>query len=283
MLASQIPTKIPVIWGVNADAGTIHVVPIPSQEGVTPGAASFTTGFTLVNATDPAAGGIPPSVSDMNGVLNAACAWLNWQQAGGVFQKFDAAFSAGLATPGYPMGAVLASTTPGVYWLSAADSNTTNPDAGGSDWLNFFPQNITGNAGTATKLAAPQVLGVSGAVSGAAAFDGSGPVNIVTTFVSGVLQAACGFSASFTNPGFFTIFGFVLNWGPFSLGSGGGASQAVGFAKVFPTQCLGAAAFPDNSASQQIGTTGRGTTGMTVNKGVDDSNARTGSYWAWGN
>lgn len=43
---------------------------------------------------------------------------------------------------------------------------------------------VSGNAGTATKLATPRVIAVAGAVSGSATFDGSGNININSTLNS---------------------------------------------------------------------------------------------------
>ena len=70
MLASQVPSKIPVPF---AELSTL-VTDIP----LTPtgaGRASWQQGFTQVNMTLIAAGGIPPFGFDMNGVLQAVSAW----------------------------------------------------------------------------------------------------------------------------------------------------------------------------------------------------------------
>lgn len=240
MLASQIPVKIPVIWASTPDAGTIRTVPVPSQEGITPGAASFTTGFPLLTATQVAAGGIPPNISDVNGILNPITAWLNWAQAGGPI-AYDAAFSASVG--GYPRGAVLNSTTLGAMWLNTTDNNTNNPDVTPTGWVNFFPQNISGNAGTASKLATPRSIALAGAVTGAAAFDGSGDIVINTSMATPV--------ASITDPGYY-IFpgGLIEQWGSVAIPSGSNTQTvSISFPIPFPAACFGVYGNADHNAT----------------------------------
>ena len=43
-----------------AFSGTKNLIPVPSQIGITPGAASFTDGFPPLTATPIGSGGIPP-------------------------------------------------------------------------------------------------------------------------------------------------------------------------------------------------------------------------------
>ena len=62
MLASQIPVKVSTVWAANASGTYVHQVPIPSQQGVTPGAASFTDGFPPLTFVAGVAGGIPPFI-----------------------------------------------------------------------------------------------------------------------------------------------------------------------------------------------------------------------------
>jgi hypothetical protein len=114
---------------------------IPGTTGVS-GNASFLEGFTSVNDTPVASGGIPPRIGDFNGLFNIATAWDQWQQVGGaVF--WDSGFSAEIG--GYPSGALLRTSTPNLFYLSTADNNITNPTTGGAGWLtlkmipNFIP------------------------------------------------------------------------------------------------------------------------------------------------
>lgn len=134
MLATAIPTKFPIIWGTSAVY--IRTIPTTSQIGVNAGFASLPDGFVPLNQTPVSAGGIPPFIQDMNGILNEITANDQWAQAGGQW-VYDGTFSTAIG--GYPKNAVLASTTLGNFWRSTADSNTTDPDGGGAaNWVNFF-------------------------------------------------------------------------------------------------------------------------------------------------
>ena len=133
MQASNVPTKMPVVWGSSAGAGFIRTVPVPSQIGINAGYASFTDGFVPLNFVNPNAGGVPPWGQDFNGLLNVSTAWHQWAQAGGPV-NYDAAFSTSIG--GYPQYALIASTsTPGAWWQSQVDNNTSDPDTGGANWI----------------------------------------------------------------------------------------------------------------------------------------------------
>jgi hypothetical protein len=136
MLASSIPTKMPVIFGASAVSGTIRTVPVTSTGQS--GSASFTGGFPPETQLPEGAGGTPPFGQDFNGLFNTVTAWLQWIQAGGAVPPYDATFSTSLTVPGYPNGALIASAvTTGQYWVSTVDNNTTNPDTGGAGWSGF--------------------------------------------------------------------------------------------------------------------------------------------------
>jgi len=138
MLATQIPTKFPIPFGNSAAAGTIRQVPTADQTSVSPGAASLTTGFPVATGQPLASGGVPPAMQDFNGLFNQITAWIRWQNAGATV-SYDAAFST--AVGGYPAGAILASTTAGVLWLSTADNNLTNPDGPNpQSWVKIISQ-----------------------------------------------------------------------------------------------------------------------------------------------
>jgi hypothetical protein len=145
MLASSIPTKMPIQWGASAGGSYIRAIPQLSQISITPGAASFTDGFPPLNFLPVGSGGVPPFGQDMNGILNIISLWNRWQQAGGSV-PYDATFQATIG--GYPQGAVVASTvTLGLRWFSLVDNNTTNPDTGGAGWVTYgritLSQNVT--------------------------------------------------------------------------------------------------------------------------------------------
>lgn len=133
MLAASIPAKFNIPWGNAAGGGFIRTIPQASQIGVQDGAASLTDGFPPLNFTPVASGGVPPFGQDMNGILKQITQWSQWYSAGGP-RKWDSAFSS--AVGGYPIGAIVDSAiTLGILWLSTADNNTSNPDAGGTNWL----------------------------------------------------------------------------------------------------------------------------------------------------
>lgn len=128
MLAADQPGKISLPF---ADSGDKRVIPVPSQVSITPGAASYETGFPPKTMLPLSSGGIPPDGFDFNGVLYDITSIQRWQSAGGQF-KYDAAFATAIG--GYPLGARLLNTAGTDTWVNLVDSNSTNPDAGGAGW-----------------------------------------------------------------------------------------------------------------------------------------------------
>lgn len=128
MKYTDIPSKVPLPF---ASSGSKNTIPTDSQIGITPGAASLTDGFPPLTFTPVAAGGIPPSGKDFNGLFNLLSANTRWANAGG-FYKYDATFST--AVGGYPNGAVLLRADNAGLWVSTADDNTSDPDSGGANW-----------------------------------------------------------------------------------------------------------------------------------------------------
>jgi hypothetical protein len=133
MLAANIPPFFNVPFGNSAGAGFIRTIPVASQIGITPGAASLTDGFPPLTFSPVSAGGVPPFGQDMNGILNEVTANLQWYQAGGT-PVYNSAFSAAIG--GYPNGAILQSANGFGLWRSTVDNNLTNPDTGGAGWVN---------------------------------------------------------------------------------------------------------------------------------------------------
>lgn len=131
MELTNAPAKIVLAFAADGDK---NVIPVPSQIPITPGAASYTTGFPPLTMVDPSEGGVGPSGLDFNGILNATSAIDLWMSAGGVF-LYDATFSA--AVGGYPKGALLQQASGGGLWISTVDNNTTDPDSGGAGWVSF--------------------------------------------------------------------------------------------------------------------------------------------------
>ncbi|MGE8567483.1 MAG: gp53-like domain-containing protein [Achromobacter sp.] len=139
MQASNAPSKSAVPF---AQSGTKNTIPVASQIGVTPGAASFTDGFPPLTMTPLSAGGVPPYGADFNGILNFLSAAARWAQAGAGY-PYDAAFSTAIG--GYPKGAMLKQASGNGYWLNLAENNTTNPDTGGANWI-ALPAGIASTA-----------------------------------------------------------------------------------------------------------------------------------------
>jgi len=136
MLLSGAPVKLVEPFAVNAAAsggfGGKRTVPVPSQIGVTPGAASFNDGFPPATMTPIPEGGVVMSGLDMNGALGQISAPVVWANAGGNFQ-YDSVFSA--AVGGYPKGARLLTAAGTGFWTSIVDNNVTDPDTGGAGWI----------------------------------------------------------------------------------------------------------------------------------------------------
>ncbi|MCS6499055.1 hypothetical protein NYD60_03400 [Burkholderia thailandensis] len=131
MQANQIPTLVPLAF---AAGGAFNTIPEASQIGTNPGGASLVDGFPPLTRTPIAAGGIPPSGLDMNGVLNLITQSTRWSHAGGRY-GFNSAFAADTNVGGYPAGAMLMSADGFGTWLSLVDNNSDNPDTGpGTKW-----------------------------------------------------------------------------------------------------------------------------------------------------
>lgn len=131
MLASSAPTQISTPF---ANSGTKNIIPVASQIGITPGAASYTDGFPPLTMTPVASGGVPPFGADFNGVLNAITLIQQWQSAGGVY-PFNSTFATAIG--GYPKGAILEKASGTGYWVNQADNNTVNPDTVGTNWIDL--------------------------------------------------------------------------------------------------------------------------------------------------
>lgn len=126
-----------------AQSGAKNTIPVDSQIGITGGAASLTDGFPPLTRTPLAAGGVPPSGEDMNGILYELSAIVRWANAGGGY-VYDAAFATDANVNGYPKGArVLRSDGLG-YWFNTVDNNATNPEAAGALAAGWVPDYTAG-------------------------------------------------------------------------------------------------------------------------------------------
>lgn len=128
-----------------ANAGAKNTIPTASQIGIVAGAASLVDGFPPLTRTPLAAGGVPPSGLDMNGILYELSAVIRWANAGGGY-PYDASFATDTNIQGYPKGSrVLRSDGTG-YWFNTTDGNTTDPEGAGAIAAGWVPDFTTGAA-----------------------------------------------------------------------------------------------------------------------------------------
>lgn len=151
MQLANAPSKLTLAF---ANTGSKNTVPVASQIGITPGAASYTDGFPPLTMTAVSQGGVPPSGLDFNGVFNEISAPVLWQCAGAGF-PFDATFAA--AVGGYPVGARVLRADGSGYWFNSVDNNSTNPDTGTAP-TGWNPG--AGNAVSSVYASAQQTLAV---------------------------------------------------------------------------------------------------------------------------
>lgn len=135
MSGQPTPTKMVEAFAVNAGPTYITTpFPVPSQiSGGNPGKASLNDGFTPLNMTALASGGIPMSGPDLNGILNLISQTIAALNAGQVFLPYDATYQ-GLIS-GYALGAILQQAGDALAtWISTVAGNVTDPDTGGAGW-----------------------------------------------------------------------------------------------------------------------------------------------------
>lgn len=139
-LSSDIPSKITLPFAAN---GNRNVIPVPSQIGITAGAASFNDGFPPLTMTPVSAGGVPPSGKDFNGIFYTLSALLRWLAAGGRF-PFDDTFATDPNVNGYPAGAVVLRSDGQGYWISTTDNNTSDPEGSSpAGWVPLSPTAVS--------------------------------------------------------------------------------------------------------------------------------------------
>lgn len=142
MQLSNIPGKLVLPF---ANAGGKNSIPVASQIGITAGAASLTDGFPPLTRTPIAAGGVPPSGLDMNGILYELSAILRWANAGGGY-PFDGTFATDTNVGGYPKGARIMRSDGTGYWFNTAENNVTDPESAGAAAAGWVPDFTTGAA-----------------------------------------------------------------------------------------------------------------------------------------
>lgn len=148
MLDSDFPSRFKIPFANGAGGSYVRAIPDTSADPV---AASLQLGFPPDTFTPLTGGGTPPDGKDFNGILKQLTQWARWQAAGGP-NFYDSTFST--AVGGYPSGAALGSVvTPGLFWVSTANNNTTDPDGGSpANWepLVPFADDATTQAGVST-------------------------------------------------------------------------------------------------------------------------------------
>ncbi len=158
----------PVVVEAFAISGTRNTIPVASQIGITPGAASYTDGFPPLTMTPISAGGIPPAGKDMNGILFDVSAHIAWIQAG-MFYVWHAEVA---AAGGYRVGAVLRSAADPAQWFyNTLADNVNDPDSVITGWAPYSPF-ASGGTGLVTST-----LG-SGTTNDLVLADGTGFVDI---------------------------------------------------------------------------------------------------------
>lgn len=142
MQLSNAPGKLVLPF---ANSGAKNAIPVASQIGIVAGAASLTDGFPPLTRTPLAAGGVPPSGLDMNGIIYELSAILRWANAGAGY-VYDGTFATDSNVGGYPKGArVLRSDGVG-YWFNTTDNNTTDPEGAGAAAAGWVPDFTNGVA-----------------------------------------------------------------------------------------------------------------------------------------
>lgn len=116
--------------------GKTYPFPVASQVGVTNGAASLNDGFPAITMTDPTEGGVPPYGVDFNGALYLLSANIAALEAGQL-PTYNATLST--AMNGYALGALLGKADGSGFWLNLVSGNATDPDTGGSNWIDWWP------------------------------------------------------------------------------------------------------------------------------------------------
>ena len=175
MQANQTPTLVPLPFAAN---GTKNTIPEASQIGITPGAASLNDGFPPLTFTPVAAGGVPPTGADFNGILNLITQTIRWKQAGVQF-GYSSSFANDTNVGGYPKGAVLMKSTLNGLWISTADNNASNPDTGGANWADLTAGRLIGTqvfTGSGTYTPTPGMTFVIFEVQGGGASGGGATV-----------------------------------------------------------------------------------------------------------
>ena len=119
-----------------AAAGSKATIPVNQADATR---ASYEQGFPALNMTPIAAGGVPPSGQDFNGILYDISNAAMWQQAVGIL-PWSAEFAQSQVSGGYPKNALVVHNA--VLYQSSVDNNTETPGAG-TNWLGVGVSNAS--------------------------------------------------------------------------------------------------------------------------------------------
>lgn len=242
MKSTDFSPQFSEVWGENAASDTI-TYPIPTST-TTSGRASLDSGFTSVNMTVLAAGGIPPFGQDFNGILKMLSTSSQNYESGNV-PTWSSDFSASIG--GYPEYSLVLYN--GNYYVSTSDSNTTTPGASGAYWKSLFDGYVSGASTNNVAVNNIQAVNFTGTDNSAAVLRAETPAGTVDfpseTNVLDQLQLAITsgrwLNRSNNTPGYTTLpGGWILQAGSAYTASNG--LVTINFPIQFPNMCI--SAFP---------------------------------------
>ncbi|WP_349934558.1 hypothetical protein [Acetobacter sp. A11-2] len=135
MKYSELPSVITSLFASGASSSAVTDIP-DTQASSGDGRVSWKLGYPPETMIARSAGGVPPYGQDANGIGKKLSQYIQALQAGNI-PKWTQDFANAIG--GYPSGALAADpSTVGVFWVSTADDNTTQPGANGASWQSLF-------------------------------------------------------------------------------------------------------------------------------------------------
>ncbi|GCD58815.1 hypothetical protein NBRC3280_1316 [Acetobacter pasteurianus NBRC 3280] len=150
MKYSELPPVITSLFAASAPSSAVTDIPDVQAAGGD-GRVSWELGYPPETMIARSAGGVPPYGQDANGIGKKLSQYIQALQAGNI-PKWTQDFANAIG--GYPSGALAADpSTVGVFWVSTADDNTTQPGANGASWQSLFTGYVkkTGDTSTGTQ------------------------------------------------------------------------------------------------------------------------------------